>query len=88
MGDPDVRCEIADAAPKMLAIVSIGGIVIFLALRWLSRWSVKLRDMSVETPDTLLVQKRLSLVRHVLVVVFAVQAVVFVALSFSEGACP
>jgi hypothetical protein len=87
VGDPDVRCELADATPKMLFVVCFGGLGIFLALRWLNKWNKVLREVTQDTEDTSNVLKKLSIVRFSLVIVFILAAGIFVLLSLTDNSC-
>jgi hypothetical protein len=87
VGDPDFRCELAGAAPKMALIVSFGGVGIILAIRWLSKWSEKLRDHTQESEETLSVQRKLNIVRHVLSIVFVLFAIGLVFTSLTDSGC-
>ena len=88
IGDPETRCELADAAPKVIATILFSGAAILFALFWLRSWSARLRD-GVEISDAAaLVSRRLDFVRSILVVLFVFGAIGFVLLSFTDESCP
>ena len=87
VGDPDIRCELADAAFKVGLAVLVTSLAMLYALRWLRRWENRLRPSEAASEDAATVQERLHVARIVLVVLFLSCTFGLVLMSLTDQSC-
>ena len=87
VGDPDVRCELADAAVKIMLTVGLGGLGLLFSLHWLMQSASRLRTPQETAGEVGRVNRRLNQVRYVLLSVFVLLALYFVGMSLTDASC-
>ena len=87
VGDTDIRCELAEAAPKMIVFVALAAATVLYSLRWLRQWSARLRANFTISEDVTILQKKLDVVRIVLTCLFFALACVLLLSARTDPSC-
>jgi len=87
LGDPEIRCELADAAPKLIVVILLAGGCVLFALRWLRLRAARLRVSAPVSEDAETILARLDVVRVFFAVAFILGACVFVSIAVGDETC-
>ena len=87
LGDPDIRCSIAQARVPVAAINVVSGVVLTTLLFHLRRWEFDLRSVAPSLKSAKYSQY-LHVARLVVVWFCAIACIILIMISTTEGACP